>query len=122
MLVLGTIFMHACFYSCSVIIVCSSFSLLFFFLSLYWYLLFVLIDHRKGKKGIILLLLSFLSLSLSFSQPKILPASVHTYISIRRSASGYAPFFFLLILAKFSPDITIILILLFAFAYAYVQE
>jgi len=47
--------MHVCFYPCSVIIICSSFSFLFLFslrfLSLYWYLLFVLIDHRKGKKA-----------------------------------------------------------------------
>ncbi len=92
------------------------------FLSLCWYLLFVLIDHRKGeKKRIILLLLSFLSF-LSLSQPKILPASVYTYISIRRSANAYAPLLFLAVLAKFGPDITTILILLFAFAYAYVQE
>lgn len=140
MLVLETIFMHICFYSCSVINICSSsFSLflaLFFSLSLaiVWYLLllFVLIDQRNGKKAsyYCCCLFFFFSLSLflfssfSFSQPKILPASVHTHIyqSEEMRVLTHRFFFLLLVLAKFSPNITIILILLFAFAYAYVQE
>ena len=40
--------MHTSFYSCSVIIVCSTFSLRYLFLC--WYLLFVLIDHRKERR------------------------------------------------------------------------
>ena len=85
--------MHVCFYFCSVINICSSFSsfsLLSPFLSLSR-LVSSFYSYRsdKWKESIILLLLSFLflfSLSFSlfffffFSQPKILPASVHTHI------------------------------------------
>ncbi len=108
---------YICFYSCSVIIVWSSFSLFF---SL-WVSSFrpYRSQKRKEKRHHFYCCCLF---SLFLSQPKILPASVYTYISIRRSASVCAPFFFLLVLAKFGSCITTILILLFAFAYIYVQE
>jgi hypothetical protein len=65
--------MHA-----SILVQLSSFVHHFLFsLSLYWYLLFVLIDHRKGKKASYYGCCLF---SFSLSQPKILPASVHTHI------------------------------------------
>jgi hypothetical protein len=78
--------------------------LLLLLLLSFWYLLFVLIDRRKGKKPSFLLLLSFLSLSLS--QPKILPASVYTHIYQSEEVRVLARRFFLLVLAKFGPDIT----------------
>ncbi len=117
--VLDTIYIYACFYSRSVIIVCSSFS---FSLSLSLLISsFRPYRSQKRKKKHHFIAVVF-SLFFSLSQPKILPASVYTYISIRRSANAYAPILFLAVLAKFGPDITTILILLFAFAYAYVQE
>lgn len=92
MLVLETIFMHIDFYSCSVINICSSSFSLSLFLALLlslalssgiFFFLFLSIREIERKHRIIPVVFSFslsLFLLLSLSQPKILPASVHTHI------------------------------------------
>jgi hypothetical protein len=62
--------------------------IIFFLLGIFFFVLIKREIERK-KATIILLVLCFF-----LSQPKILPASVYTYISIRRSASVCAPFLF----------------------------
>jgi hypothetical protein len=60
---------------------------------------------QKRKEAIIFIAV-VLSLSLSLSQPKILPASVYTHIYQSEEVRVLARRFFLLVLAKFGPDIT----------------
>ena len=74
------------FYSCSVIIICSSFSFLLFFASSLLVSSFRPYRSQKRKESIILIPVVFLYIYLSLprssllSQPKILPASVHIHI------------------------------------------
>jgi hypothetical protein len=76
--------------------------IIFFLLGIFFFVLIKREIERK-KATIILLVLCFF-----LSQPKILPASVYTYISIRRYTNTRVPFFLLilcLVLAKFGADI-----------------
>jgi hypothetical protein len=92
------------------------FALLSFFLFIGIFFSSLSITEKERRHHIIAVVFS-----LSLSRKYFLLLYIHIYQSeeVRVLARR---FFFLLVLAKFSPDITIILILLFAFAYAYVQE
>jgi hypothetical protein len=94
-------YMHA-----SILVQLSSFvhHFLFLSLSLCWYLLFVLIDRRKGKKSIILLLLSFLSFSLFLSRKYFLLLYIHIYQS-EEVRTLTRRFFFLLYWPNLAPTL-----------------
>ncbi len=84
---------YSCMYA-SILVQLSSFVHHFLFFALLSFFLFIgiffsslSITEKERRHHII-------AVVFSLSQPKILPASVHTYISIRRSASACAPFFF----------------------------
>jgi hypothetical protein len=93
----------------------------FFFLFIGIFFSSLSITEKEKKASYYCCCLFSLSLSLSLSRKYFLLLYIHIYQS-EEVRVVTRRFFFLLILAKFSPDITIILILLFAFAYAYVQE
>lgn len=117
---------YSCMYA-SILVQLSSFVHDFLFpLFLFAFFLFIgiffsslSIREKEKKASYYCCCLFFFSLSLSFSLSRkyFLLLYIYTYIYQSEEVRVLTRRFFLLVLAKFSPDITIILILLFPFVY-----